>query len=230
MPRNKDLKNRRTKRITAQAIFAFLSIALVPVYTLIFGTKEDPFLHTLSGIGNAFDHRVSFIFWGSITGLAIVFYTLYVFAKIDYRDKRSRRYLYLSHICLVLTVLTPALKDVFPVWHALHVVFSALFALLFVASILLFLQYLSKSNQELSKKSLFLLIACVGISIISLFLMGLNGVVEILFFIGIAVFLFVLGVYLDRFVEKRQSFKPVHSSRKKKEKREFEDEKTADNQ
>lgn len=109
-------------------------------------------------------------------------------------------------------MLTPALKDAFPVWHFVHVVFSTLFALLFVASILLFLQYLSKSNQELSKKSLFLLIACVGFSVLSLFLMGLNGVVEILFFIGIAVFLFVLGIYLDKFVDKQLRIK----ARKKK--------------
>lgn len=201
------LKKQQAKKITAQALFAFFSIALVPIYTLIFGTKEDPFLHTLSGIGNAFDHKLSFIFWGSITGLALVFYTLYVFAKIDYRDKRSRRFLYGSHICLILTVVTPALKDVFPVWHFIHVVFSTLFSLLLVASILLFLQYLSKSNQELSKKSLFLLIGCVGMSVATLFLMGLNGVVEIMFFIGISVFLFVLGIYLDNFVEKKLKFK-----------------------
>lgn len=201
------LKRKQAKKLTAQALFAFFSIALVPVYTLIFGTKEDPFLHTLSGIGNAFDHKLSFIFWGSITGLALVFYTLYVFAKIDYRDKRSRRFLYGSHICLILTVVTPALKDVFPVWHFIHVVFSTLFSLLLVASILLFLQYLSKSNQELSKKSLFLLIGCVGMSVATLFLMGLNGVVEIMFFIGISVFLFVLGIYLDNFVEKKLKFK-----------------------
>lgn len=99
MPKYKKIKKQQAKKITAQAIFAFLSIALVPVYTLIFGTKEDPFIHTLSGIGNAFDHKLSFIFWGSITGLLLVFYTLYVFAKIDYRDKRSRRFLYASHIC-----------------------------------------------------------------------------------------------------------------------------------
>lgn len=197
MAKGKKKLNTKTKKITAQAIFAFVSIALVPVYTLIFGTKEDPFINTLSGIGNSFDHRVGFIFWGSITGLALVYYTLHVFAKTDYEDRRSRRFLYASQICLILTVLTPALKDVFPFWHFVHVVFSTLFALLFVASILLFIQYLSRSDTSLSKRTLSLLIGCVGTSVLSLFLMGLNGVVEILFFTGIAVFLFVLGLYLD---------------------------------
>ena len=190
-------QNKKTKRITAQALFATLSIMLIPTYTLVFGTRENPFMHTLSGIGNAFDHKLSFIFWGSLTGLSLAYYTLYVFSKIGYQDKTARRFLYGSQGCLIMTVLTPALKDMFPVWHFIHVTFSTLFALFFVASILLFLQYISRSHQDISKKSFFLLIACVGISVLSLFLMGLNGVVEILFFIGISVFLFVLNIYLD---------------------------------
>lgn len=206
MGKNK-LRTQKAKRITAQTIFALLSIALVPVYTLSFGTKENPFIHTLSGMGSMFDHRLSFIYWGSITGLALVLYTLHIFAKIDYRDKRSRRFLYASYLCLIVTVLTPALKGVFPVWHFIHIVFSTLFPFSLVASILLFLQYLSRSNQELSKKSLFLLIGCVGMSVGTLFLLGLNGVVEILFFIGISVFLIVLGIYLDNFVEKQLMIK-----------------------
>ena len=207
MALDKKDKIKRTKRITAQALFATLSIGLIPIYTFIFGTKENPFENTLSGIGNAFDHKLSFIFWGSLTGLAIAYYTLYMFSKIGYQNKAARRFLYGSQACLVLTVLTPALKDVFPVWHFIHVTFSTLFALFFVASILLFLQYLSRSNTDLSKKSFFLLIACVGISIVSLFFMGLNGVVEILFFIGISVFLFVLNIYLDKFAEKQPKLK-----------------------
>ena len=207
MAQDKKDKIKKTKRITAQALFATLSISLIPIYTLIFGTKENPFENTLSGIGNAFDHKLSFIFWGSLTGLAIAYYTLYMFSKIGYQNKAARRFLYGSQACLVLTVLTPALKDVFPVWHFIHVTFSTLFALFFVASILLFLQYLSRSNTGLSKKSFFLLVACVGISIVSLFFMGLNGVVEILFFIGISVFLFVLNIYLNKFAERQPKIK-----------------------
>ena len=136
MAQDKKDKIKKTKRITAQALFATLSISLIPIYTLIFGTKENPFENTLSGIGNAFDHKLSFIFWGSLTGLAIAYYTLYMFSKIGYQNKAARRFLYGSQACLVLTVLTPALKDVFPVWHFIHVTFSTLFALFFVASIL----------------------------------------------------------------------------------------------
>lgn len=216
MAQDNNEKNRRTKRITAQALFAALSVALIPIYTLVFGTKENPFENTLSGIGNAFDHKLSFIFWGSLTGLAIVYYTLYIFGKIGYQNKRARSFLYGSQACLVLTVLTPALKDVFPVWHFIHVTFSTMFALFFIASILLFLQYLANSNQDLSKKSFFLLIACVGTSVISLFLMGLNGVVEILFFVGISVFLFVLNIYLEKFVEKQLRVKESRSSKRSK--------------
>jgi len=81
----------------------------------------------------------------------------------------------------------------------MHVILAGLFALFFIISIILFIQYLAKSNQRLSKTALALLISCVGVSIVSMFIMGLNGVVEILFFIGISIFLAGLSIVLNRF-------------------------------
>jgi len=52
---------------------------------------------------------------------------------------------------------------------------------------------------HLPKTALFLFLSCVGVSILALFIMGLNGVVEILFFVGISIFLAILGVILNRF-------------------------------
>jgi len=195
---NRDVKQ-RAKRLTAQAVFALLSLMLMSVYTLIFGTKESPWENTLSGIGNSFNHRLSFIFWGLITGMSILYYTLYIFEKMDFANKRARRYLISSQAFLIFTVFIPALKSVFPFWHFIHVLCTCLFALFFIISILLFIQYLAKSNQRLSKTALFLFLSCVGVSILALFIMGLNGVVEILFFVGISIFLAILGVILNRF-------------------------------
>jgi hypothetical protein len=199
-------KRHKIKKYTAQSVFAFLSLLLIPIYTLIFGTKENPWENTLSGIGNAFDHKLSFIIWGIVTGMAILYHSLYLFEKMDFSDKRARRYLISSQAFLLFTVLTPALKSVFPVWHFIHVMFSGLFALFLIIAIILFVNYLSKSNQKLSKTAFILLLSCVGVSILALFFMGLNGVVEILFFIGITVFLAVLGFILDRLRKQKENW------------------------
>lgn len=197
-------KKQKVIRYSAKSLFAILSLLLIPVYTLIFGTKENPWENTLSGIGNSFDHRLSFIIWGIITGMAILYLSLYIFEKMDFRDKRAKRYLIFSQSFLVLTVFTPGLKSIFPVWHFLHVIMSGLFAIFFIISILLFIQYLSKSNQRLSKTTLSLFISCVGVSIVALFITGLNGVVEILFFIGITIFLALLRIILNKFIHEKE--------------------------
>lgn len=193
------------KNHAAQTVFAVLSLLLIPVYTLIFGTKENPWEYTLSNIGNIFDHRLSFIIWGIITGMAILYYTIYIFERMDFMSRNARRYMVASQVFLVLTVLTPALKIAFPFWHFIHVIFSGLFALFLVISLLLFIQFLAKNNQRLSKRVLVLLMSCVGISILALFFMGLNGIVEILFFVGIFIFLTILTFILNKFRKSKEN-------------------------
>ena len=194
----------KIKHITAQAVFALLSLLLVPVYTIVFGTKESPWEFTLSNIGNFFTHRFGFIIWGILTGMGIAFYTLYLYEKMDFSNKKARRYLISSVAFLILTVIIPALKESLPFYYYMHVIFAGLFALFFIISIILFIQYLSKSNQRLSKTALVLFVSCVGVSIIALFFMGINGVVEILFFIGISVFLVILSFVLNHFRKQKE--------------------------
>lgn len=194
----------KIKKISVQAVFAFLSLLLIPMYTLSFGMMENPWENTLSGIGNKFDHRLSFIVWGIITGMAILYQFFYIYEKMDFSDKRARRYMIASQVFLVMTVFTPALKSVFPVWHFIHVLFANFFAIFLIISVLLFIQFLSRSNQRLSKTALYTLISCVGVSVIALFIMGLNGVVEILFFIGIAVFMTILRIILNKFTKEKE--------------------------
>lgn len=200
----KNTSKQKAIRITLKSVFAGLSLLLIPIYTLVFGTKENPWENTLSRIGNLFDHRLSFVIWGIITGMCILFYSLYIFEKMDFMNNKARRYIIASQVFLVLTVLTPAIKNVLPFWHFIHVLWSGLFALFLVIALLLFIQFLAKNNQRLSKRVLLLLMSCVGISILALFFMGLNGVVEILFFIGIFIFLTGLTLILNKFRKDRE--------------------------
>ena len=192
-------QKKRVIKVSLKTFFAFLSILIIPVYTIAFGTKESPFEYTLSNIGNFFnqDHNTSFIIWGTVTGLCFVIYMLYTFTKLDYKNKKARRYLIASNICLFLTVITPAMKDIMPFLHFMHVIYSTLFALFLVASIMLFIQYLSETNARISRLAFYLLLATVAVPVLTLFFMGLNGIVEILFFVCISIFLVTLNIILD---------------------------------
>jgi len=206
-------KNNYRYKSTLKALFAFLSILIVPIYTIKFGTIESPFEYTLSNIGNFFGHNTSFVLWGIVTGICLAMYLLYTFKKLDYTNKKSRGYLIASNVFLLLTVLTPAMKDIMPFIYFIHVVNSILFPLFLIASIMLFVQYFSIRNKRFGKLAYALLLATVATPILMLFFMGLNGLVEILFFVCISIFLLILNILLD-FVEIRIPVSTFVKSRK----------------
>lgn len=136
-----------------QAVFAFLLLVLVSVLTLIFGTKESPFFYTMSGIGNDCGYQLSFIIWGVVRELVLSGFTLYLFKKAGYKDWRVRIVLFSSIVCLVVTVLTPAIRGMFPFLYFVHVVFSSLFAVLLVTAVLLFIQYIARSDRAVQNRA-----------------------------------------------------------------------------
>ena len=194
-----------------QTLFVSVSILTVPAYTIFLGTKKSPFKYTLSNIANLFDYNTSFIVWGIVTGTCFLVYLLWTFTKLDYKNKRARGYLIASNVFLLLTVTTPAIKDVMPLLHFMHVICSVLFALFLILSIMLFIQYFSIRDRWLGKIAFTLFLATVAIPMFTLFFMGLNGVVEILFFVCISIFLIILNVILN-FVEQRIPIRPRKSN------------------
>ena len=88
----------RGKRIVAKSLFATVSIALVPIFTISFGFKESPIKYTLSNIGNFFSYRINFIIWGVATGALLVGYILYTYSKARYYNQRSKKFLIWSDI------------------------------------------------------------------------------------------------------------------------------------
>jgi hypothetical protein len=186
--------NRYEKWIGAFAIIT------IPLYTLAFGFSESPFQYTLSMMGNYFDwdHRLNFITWGIITGALFVFYISWLFTKTGFKNPRAKRWLRLSNSFLVLTVLTPSIKGVFPICTQLHLLFTILFALSLVLSMLFFVTYLSEINQNITHKSLKWALIIVGGSLLSLFIFGKTGIFEIFFFVSFSIYLIVLGLWLQK--------------------------------
>ena len=135
----------KNREIVLGSVLASLAIVFMPLYTLWFGTLQNPFEYTLSMIGNRFDMMTEFIIWGVVTGLLIVFYLLHLYRKVEYRDKKARRFLVYSNIFLVLTVLTPAVEEVNSLTHKLHFLVGSLFALFLSLSIFFLALYINLS-------------------------------------------------------------------------------------
>ncbi len=178
--------------------FAIIATLIISIITLSFGTRESPFDYTFSMIGNRFEARLEFIIWGIITALLLTLYVLHLFRLGAFKDKKARNYLIRSSVFLILTVLTPAIKEVWPILHTLHSLYAALFGLSLVISIYYFIKYIKIFNKKLFSVSFFLLMLSAGGSILLYFLLGNNGLFEIFFFISICLVLLFLKIRIKK--------------------------------
>lgn len=178
--------------------FALIASAIILVITISFGTRESPFDYTLSMIGNRFDARFDFIIWGIITAALLVVYVLHIFKLGAFKHEKARKQLIRSGIFLVLTVLTPAIEELWPILHKLHAVFGALFGFSLVASIYYFIKYIKAYNRKLFSVSFLLLMLSAGGSVLLLFLFGNTGLFELFFFISIVFVLLFLEFTISK--------------------------------
>ena len=140
------LLERRT-RIT---IMSFLMSALI--FTIIYGTLQNPFQYTFSKIGNRFDPtlRVVFIVWSAYTGFAIQASILALFRLENYKNKLHYAYIILAVIFLVFTALAPSL-DHLPFWIWVHIVTGMFFALFITMGFLPFMRWVARENIRLKR-------------------------------------------------------------------------------
>lgn len=191
------------KKIQKNKLLALLCILTVPIYTLLFGITKDPVRYTLSKIGNYFTFRTDFIIWGLLTGLLLAFYVLYVFDKAKYKNKTAKRFLFLSYIFLIITVLVPNFKGTFEFY--IHVAASLLFGACLLMSIALFMRHLYiKQNKVFSKSFWFLVLSMLLPIAILIIYKKPTGVLEIAFFISISSFLAAVNVYLNNHKKENQ--------------------------
>ncbi|MDP3130409.1 MAG: hypothetical protein Q8N15_03620 [Bacillota bacterium] len=168
------------------------------LFTIVYGTLENPFVYTFSNIGNFFAYRWLFIVWSIVSGIAIQTAILALFRLEDYAKGKKRKnvFLFLSVVFLVATALIPALREEYPFWHVLHFVTAILHALFVFAAFIPFVLFVSKENPRL-RLIISLCIAVVwGGALLALFLAGKSGLFEMWFYVGMILFLLYLSLIL----------------------------------
>ena len=188
---NKLLIERRT-RIT---IMTLLLSALI--FTIIYGTLQNPFQYTFSKIGNRFDPslRIIFITWSIYTGFAIQGSILALFRLENYKVKWGYRFIIIGTIFLMLTAVLPSL-DKWPFWQNMHIVAGGVFALFITLGVIPFLRWVARENIRL-RQSVYIWITVIWIGSISFMLIfGNTGLFELFFFCTFIIFLLYITLSL----------------------------------
>lgn len=185
------LVERRT-RIT---VISFLLSALI--FTIIYGTLQDPFKYTFSKIGNRFDPelRVVFIVWASYTGFVIQLCILALFRLENYTKKLHYIFILIGVVFLVFTALAPSL-DHLPIWTWVHIITGVIFALFLTMGFLPFMRWVARENPRLRRAVYIWMSVIWGGSISFMFILGNTGVFEIFFFCTFIIFLLYLSLTL----------------------------------
>lgn len=186
------LMNERAKRTI---VMTLLLSALL--FTIVFGTIENPFQYTFSKIGNRFTvtNRIFFIVWSAYTGFAIQSSVLALFRLEKYHNKRHYIFIYIATGFLIITALAPSL-DQLPFWTSIHLYAAGLFALFLSLGFYPFILNVARSNPRLRHTVYVWLSVTWGGGISLYFILGNTGVFEIWFFGLFIVFLLYLSLTL----------------------------------
>jgi len=176
------------------AVMSVLLFALI--YTLIFGTLENPFVYTLSNIGNLFDYRLFFIIWAIVSGLAIQASVIALFRLEHYYRKSGYIFVGLAAFFLVITAIIPALSELYPFWLLIHTVCAGIHAVFMLMTLIPYVAYVSKNNPRLRLILMIWMLVIVAGSIVALILFGKSGMFELWFFATTILFLLYLSLIL----------------------------------
>lgn len=184
-------KDRRWRMI----LMSFLLIALL--FTVIYGTLENPFQHTFSQIGNRFTigKRVLFIVWAITTGTIIQASILALFEIEKYKNKRHTWFIVTSTIFLIITSLAPSLPNL-PFWTQIHLISAGLAGLTLSLGFVPFALWVARENPRVQKVIYVWISVTWGGGIFWYLALGNTGMFEIWFFIFFLIFLLYLSLTL----------------------------------
>lgn len=182
---------------TASRVFGFLSLVLIPIYTVRFATNESLIDSNMSLIGGAEKYK-EFVIWGILCVVFFQTFLNYLFMLTRYDNRLTRGLLHTACSLLLLTVFTPFVPDALPVAAMFHNVFAMSAALLTMVVILRLVLHLAKCDLRIHRKALTFFVFSVGLSALLLLVTGISGLLEVVFIVLMCQLLFAIKVWLYR--------------------------------
>lgn len=176
-------------------MMTFLLFALL--FTISFGSIENPFQYTFSKIGNRFNitNRIVFIIWAISTG-AIIQASVLALMKIEkYSNNRHIIFVTLGSFFLVASAVIPSLPE-FPFWTWMHLFTAGFSALFLTMGFFPFAIWVARENPRLRKVIIAWTSVTWGGGAFWYITLGNTGMFEMWFFVCLIVFLLYLILVL----------------------------------
>ncbi len=176
-------------------MMAFLLFALL--FTISYGSIENPFQYTFSKIGNRFDitNRIVFIVWAISTGTIIQLSILALFKTENYHNTRQVIFVASGSFFLVASSVAPSLPDL-PFWTWVHLITAGFFALFLTLGFFPFAIWVARENPRLRRVIYVWMTITWGGGSFWYIALGNTGMFEMWFFVCLIVFLLYLSLVL----------------------------------
>ena len=176
-------------------MMAFLLFALL--FTISYGSIENPFQYTFSKIGNRFNitNRIVFIVWAISTGTIIQASILALFKIENYKNRRQIVYIASGSFFLVASSVAPSLPEL-PFWTWIHLATAGFFALFLTMGFFPFAVWIARENPRLRRVIYVWMAVTWGGGSFWYITLGNTGMFEMWFFVCLIIFLLYLSLVL----------------------------------
>lgn len=179
--------------------YAFYSLCLIPLLTLLMASGFQLTSTNFSVIGNRGGRRLVFLLWGALTGNYFYLYTEKLMELTNCRDRIMEGFLLSSLLFFVTAVGIPYIPEQVPKMSRLHVMISFLAPLLLGQAQLRFLLLLRKKiGGNFRIEWFFLIFLGLGSGILFLSIGIVSSLLEIFLIFGICLYLLLLHCKLKK--------------------------------
>ena len=221
----KKKREKKNKKFSLQAhqrkltiVFGLFCLVIIPVYSILLGSRGDWFLHSLSAVGGELGYFGDLVFWGVLIGTFYLFFMAYMFTLVKFENRRVKIFFSVGCITLCLAVFIPFAPKVIPVLSRIHEILSMGATLLIIVAIYFFVLSIGYKDRKIFSRAIIALNAITLVSVGIYFVVGVSSLIEVFVVVALSIFLFALSIALrkSKHINADENYKEAYVQRLKK--------------
>lgn len=205
------LKHYKKRIIFGLIFYGIFSLGIVPIFTLIMGTKDNIITTSMSAMGNSGSGvHVWFIIWTIVFCAYFASFVGYLLMLTKNTHSKIRGFVYFAIAVLIFGNIMPFVPETFPGMAQIHNFCAQISSISLAVILMLFTLTLRNSYTAMFKKCLVFVLIIWAVMILFMGIFGTKSITEMSGIILACVFLFCVLIWLYQ----QDSFDPVSSLQK----------------
>lgn len=197
MEKLKSSKDYRYRLKTALIWYGALSLIVIPIFTLIMGTRDNILSVSMSAMGNTDGWvHLLFIIWTISFCVYFSSFVGYLLILTQNTHSRIRILVSIATVILIIGNLVPFLPDEFPMAAELHNVCAQISSVSLAVTLMLLALTLHKYYPEVFKKAIVFVLLIWAVLVVQMSLFGTVSFTEMSGIILACIFLFTVARWL----------------------------------